>query len=222
MAICSGTKSLSEACRVGVAEHELRLLAVGFVDQLDAPPLERHRRAQLERVGGRGGGGRQAVEGLGQRAASASGSTSPVKAKIRFRPPKWCLKCAAVSDAVAAVERGRQAIDRMAVGVLAVDIAQEEALAELAIVVAVLGDLPLDLLARAGKFGGIEGGPDQDVGDERQDRRRGCGPAPRLRSGSCPARCGRPACRPARRTPRRARRATGRRRRGAPTRRPGW
>ncbi len=201
MAICSGTIVAVGGVQGGVAEHELRLLPIGFVDQLDAPPLERHRRAQLERVRRRRGGRRETVEGPRQRGGERFGIDVSGEGEDQVASPEVAAEMRGGLRGGRRVERGRQAVDRMAVGVLAVDVAQEEALAQLAIVVAVLVDLSLDLLARAGKLGRRRRSGGSGCRRRAPGRRRGCAPEPRPRSGSCPARRAPPACRRARRTP---------------------
>ena len=135
----------------GVAEHELRLLPVGFVDQLDAPPLS-------------GTGARSSSAfGGGAGAADRPWKSAPAwRERVRFDVAGEREDQVPPAEVPAEVRRGLgggggvqgrlQPVDGMAVGVLAVDVAHEEARAEQAVVVAGLVDLPLRLLAGAGQI----------------------------------------------------------------------
>ncbi len=154
--------------RPRVAEHDLGLLAIGLVDQLDAPAAGRDRHAQHRLL-------------LGRPLAQ------PVERARELRRQRRRLDVARRrEDQVAAdellaevrrdlvgghvVEVGARAVGRVPVGVVAVQVLREEARAQRLVVVAGLVDLRLDLAPRALHLGGAELRAHHDVAQDGQER----------------------------------------------------
>ena len=152
MATSSGTKSGSLARHAEMAEQHLGLLTVGFVHDLDAPPLRRLRLAHRQGIGTGGGGAGQG----GKQALHPRGEIIDVDVTGRGDDDVGAHHVAAVVDhqivSADTFQTGAISFGRMPVGVIAVQVADEKALAQRLIVVPRFLDVGQDLPARPRKL----------------------------------------------------------------------
>jgi len=151
-----------------VAEHELRLLPVGLVDELDAPAVRRHGRAQLERVGRRRRDVAHALEGAREAGAEVGRVDVARGGDHQVPPDEVALEVRGGLAGRHGLDRGGQPLGRVAVRVIAEHVAREESSAERAVIRPQLLDLRLELALRARELGGREGRAQEHVGDERE------------------------------------------------------
>jgi hypothetical protein len=130
-----------------VAEHQLGLLPRRFVDQLDAPAAGRNRRTQLQRVDGRRRRVGEPLEGAAQRRRDRVGLDVAREREDQVAAAEVTAEVGGDLGGAGRLQHRLEPVGRVAVRVVGVEVVDEEAAAQLAVVVAGLVDLRRDLLA---------------------------------------------------------------------------
>ena len=151
-----------------MTEHELRLLPIGLVDELDPPALGRHRLAQLQRVRLRRGPGGEAVKRLLEPGGQRVSVDVAREGEHQVLAHEVTAEVRAHLVGARRLQGRRDPVGRMAVRMVGVEVAREEAPAQRAVVVAELVDLTDHLAARAIQLRRRERGAHDHVGDEAQ------------------------------------------------------